>query len=203
MKRALSSRVRAAVLAGVLAVACASPAPAQEQEGESQLSDQTVDFLTTFVKGFLIPEEIPLPDGGKLKVDRGDEAEMKKFDIPAEDKRRIIRIAYNGATAEICDRVDLQVMAYRWMKEQEYDKEKWSQRQMFFISRLFMATVMWQTGDAQAVTREEGEENGTKPETAAEVSPDKEQTCTDSRKETVKKLETFLEEEGMGQEGKG
>lgn len=198
MIRDLSSWVRTVVLASVLAVACASPGLAQDEESSKQPSDRTVDFLKTFVKGFLIPEEIPLPDGGKMKVDRGDEEEMKKFEIPREDMRRIIRIAYNGATAEICDRVDLQVAAYQWMKDQEYAKDKWSQRQMFFISRLFMATVMWQTGDAEAVVKEEGEENNDKPESMAEVAPDEELVCTERRKEIVNKLEAFLEEQNKG-----
>lgn len=197
MTGALSSRIRAAVLAGVLAVACAAPGLTQEQQSEQQPSDRTVDFLKTFVKGFLIPEEIPLPDGDTMKVDRGDEEEMEKFEIPREDMRRIIRIAYNGATAEICDREDLQVAAYQWMKDQEYAKDKWSHRQMFFISRLFMATVMLQTGEATAAA-EEGEGNSGDAEAASEMPQDKEPVCTDSRKETVDKLESFLKEESKG-----
>ncbi len=197
MKKALLSCLSAIAVMGLVCASIALPVTAQEQK--KQPSDRTVDFLKTFVEGFLIPDEIPLADGTKMKVDRANETEMKKFAIPRDDMRRIIRIAYSGATAEICKRMDLQESAYRWMKAEEIKKKKWSKQQLFFISRLFVATVMWQTGSASGVVKDEdGAEKVDTSPGAAIVAETKKIICTDARRETVNKLETFLKEAGKG-----
>lgn len=188
------SQWRRVVTTLLLGVALGLPTAAwAAQETKSQPSDRTVDFLKTFVEGFLIPDEIPVAEGQAIKVDRSNPEEMKKFEIPRDDMRRVIRIAYSGATAEICDRIDLQENAYKWMQSQEIKKGTWSKEQLFFISRLFVATVMWQTGKASvSLVDEQGAEKvNTAPE-KPEVYETKKLVCTDSRKETVKKLEEFL-----------
>lgn len=181
---------------GIVALVCVCLAfPVVAQEQKKQPSDKVVDFLKTFVEGFLIPEELPKSDGTKIKIDRSSKEEMKRFEIPREDMRRIIRIAYNGATAEICDRVDLQEAAFAWMQLSEINKKKWSERQLFFISRLYLATIMWQTGKANVAPAGQGEEG--KPEPGAEdgatmLNEPEKQVCTDARKKQVEKLEEFL-----------
>lgn len=193
MKKTLSGCVLAFSIAAMLSVFAALPAAAQDEK--KQPSDRVVDFLKTFVEGFLIPEEIERNDGTKLKVDRSNPAEMKKFDIPREDMRRIIRIAYNGATAEICDRLDLQEAAFAWMQVNEINKKKWSEHQLFFISRLYLATIMWQTGKATVgpATDPKDQQAGNPGEAqAAEGEKAPEMKCTDARKKQVEKLEAFL-----------
>lgn len=189
MTRRISRLFTAAAFAGALAIGSPFAAAAQETQSK-QPSDRTVDFLKTFVEGFLIPEELPLPDGTKIKVDRAKKDDMKKFEIPRDDMRRIIRIAYSGANAEICKRTDLQEKAYKWLKDEEYAKKKWSNQQMFFISRLFVATVMWQTGQAQVVVEEK--KPGDKDTETVAVGDKKDVVCTDAKKEGVKQLEAFL-----------
>lgn len=196
MKKSLSGCVLAFAVAAILAVSVALPAAAQDET--KQPSDRVVDFLKTFVEGFLIPEELEKSDGTKIKVDRSSEAEMKKFEIPREDMRRIIRIAYNGATAEICDRMDLQEAAFAWMQLSEINKNKWSDHQLFFISRLYLATIMWQTGKADVTTAAEGEgaaksAGGATEAASQEKTP--EPKCTPARKKQVEKLEAFLKEQ--------
>lgn len=163
MKKALSSSVLALGVAALISLCAVLPALAQDEK--KQPSDRVVDFLKTFVEGFLIPEELPKADGTKIKVDRSDEAEMKKFDIPRDDMRRIIRIAYNGATAEICERMDLQEATYAWMQLSEINKKKWTEHQLFFISRLYLATIMWQTGKADVGPSSRGQDGRPAPET--------------------------------------
>jgi len=198
MRKALLSCLSLIAITGMMWVGAAQPASAQDQK--KQPSDRTVDFLKTFVEGFLIPEEIPLGDGTKMKVDRANEAEMKKFAIPRDDMRRIIRIAYNGATAEICERYDLQEAAYSWMKFKEFRDEKWTKRQRFFISRLYVATVMWQTGAAGSSKEGESVAKGEKSPNALEAASEKKVVCTPARRETTKKLEAFLKSQD-GKEG--
>lgn len=199
MKKALSSCFALIAVTGMALVFAVQPASAQDQK--KQPSDRTVDFLKSFVTGFLIPEEIPLGDGTKMKVDRSNDAVMKKFDIPRDDMRRIIRLAYNGATAEICERMDLQEGAYRWMKFKEFRKDKWTKEQKFFISRLYVATVMWQTGNASVVVKDaDGSEKVDTSPNALDAATKKKVVCTDARRESVKKLEAFLKEQD-GKEG--
>ena len=121
---------------------------------------------------------------------------MSQFAIPRDDMRRIIRIAHSGANAEICDRVDLQQSAYRWMRGEEHKKKKWSNRQLFFISRLYVATVMWQTGQASVIidgkkTEKVGTASGPQEEAVVKRS-----VCTDTKREGVKRLEAFLKDKG-------
>lgn len=198
MRKALLSCLSVIAITGMAFAFTVQPVSAQDQK--KQPSDRTVDFLKTFVEGFLIPEEIPLGDGTKMKVDRANEAEMKKFEIPRDDMRRIIRIAYNGATAEICERYDLQEAAYSWMKFKEFRDKKWTKRQKFFISRLYVATVMWQTGSAGASKEGESAEKTAKSPNALDNASDKKVVCTPARRETTKKLEAFLKAQD-GKEG--
>ncbi len=182
-----------AVLGAVgISLATAISAGAQS-DAKKHPSDRTVDFLKTFVHGFLIPKEIPLADGSKIAVDRANKEEMKKFDIPRDDMRRVIRVAYNGANAEICNRIDLQQGAFLWLKQDELKKNKWSKHQLFFISRLYIATVMWQTGKAQVVVDEASaaEKVGTQSDKLKVVEP-KKIVCTDAKKKGVERLEAFL-----------
>jgi hypothetical protein len=194
MKKTLSGCVLAFSLAAMLSVFAAMPAGAQDEK--KQPSDRVVDFLKTFVVGFLIPEELERQDGTKLDIDRSDPKEMKKFDIPREDMRRIIRIAYNGATAEICDRMDLQEAAFAWMQLNEINKKKWSEHQLFFISRLYLATIMWQTGKASVGPASDPKEKQQgNPDNAPQIADGDhvpELKCTDARKKQVEKLEAFL-----------
>ncbi len=198
MNKALLSRISAFAVVGALSLACALPGVAQETK-KKQPSDRTVDFLKTFVEGFLIPDEIPLGDGTKIKINREDKAEMSEFAIPRDDMRRVIRIAHSGANAEICNRDDLQQSAYRWMRGEEHKKKKWSDRQLFFISRLYVATVMWQTGQASVIVdgekAEKAEKTGTAPGRDTEALS-KKAVCTDSKREGVKRLEAFLKDKG-------
>ncbi len=183
-----------AVLAAIgVSLATVMPAGAQS-DAKNQPSDRTVDFLKTFVHGFLIPKEIPLADGSKIKVDRANKEEMKKFDIPRDDMRRVIRLAYNGANAEVCNRIDLQEGAFQWMKQQERKKNKWSKQQLFFISRLYLATVMWQTGRAQVVAEDQSptEKVATKTDKLKAAEPKKKVVCTDAKKKGVERFEAFL-----------
>lgn len=197
MNNALSSRFTAVAVAIALCVVFALPGVAQETQKKKHPSDRTVDFLKTFVEGFLIPDEIPRSDGTKIKVDRKDKAEMGKFAIPRDDMRRIIRIAHSGANAEICERVDLQQSAYRWMRGEEHKKKKWSDQQLFFISRLYVATVMWQTGQASVIVDGEKAEKVGTTANREEESVSKKAICTDNKREGVKRLEAFLKEKGV------
>ena len=196
MNKALLSKFSAFAIAGALSLACALPGVAQETK-KKQPSDRTVDFLKTFVEGFLIPEEIPRSDGTKIKVNRKDKAEMTQFAIPRDDMRRIIRIAHSGANAEICERIDLQQSAYKWMRSEEHKKKKWSDRQLFFISRLYVATVMWQTGQASVIVGGEKAEKVGTTSGREEEAKTKKAVCTDTKREGVKRLEAFLKEKGV------
>jgi len=191
MNKKLYRRVQTAIAAGAICLVAAMAAQAQEKKGSQGPSDRTVDFLKTFVEGFLLPKEIPLKDGSVIKIDLSNAEQLKKFQIPREDMRRVIRIAYNGANAEICDREDLQRTAYKWMKDQELAKKKWSNEQLFFISRLYIATVMWQTGKAQVTVEEEDGKpvNAAGGSTAINAEPP---VCTDSKRASVEKFEAFL-----------
>lgn len=195
MNKVLLSRFSAFAVVGALSLAFALPGVAQETK-KKHPSDRTVDFLKTFVEGFLIPDEIPLKDGKKIKVNREDKAEMSQFAIPRDDMRRIIRIAHSGANAEICDRIDLQQSAYSWMRGEEHKKQKWSNRQLFFISRLYVATVMWQTGQASVILDGEKTEKVGTASGPQEESVVKKAVCTDTKREGVKRLEAFLKDKG-------
>jgi hypothetical protein len=207
MKKALWSGICALALTGILCVASALPAldqgamaaqPAMTKTpvptAGSPPSDRFVNFVQTMVVSFLIPEEIPRKDGTKIKVDRSDKEQMKQFEIPREDMRRIIHIGYSGAIAEKCDRSDLQKGLAQWVQKTEYAKKKWSERQSFFINRVYWATIMslTQRADVVQTDRETLAKPTAEAEAAAHTKTATEIQCTDAKKKFVKKLEEFL-----------
>lgn len=213
MKKVLFSWICAVALTGILCGASALPAAAQAAKAAESAttktsvptvgkppSDRFVDFVQSIVTSFLIPEEIPRKDGTKIKVNLSDKAEMKRFEIPREDVRRIIHIGYGGAIAEKCNRIDLQQGLALWVQKTEFEKKKWSEHQSFFISQVYWATIMSLTQRADLAQKKPNAT--TKPNaaakagsggtTAANTKQATEIECTDTKQKFVKHLEEFL-----------
>lgn len=214
MKKVVWSWIGAAALTGMLCVSGEFAAAAQgTQAGNppvtktrvptagSPPSDRFVDYIHTIVTSFLIPEEIARKDGTKIKVDRSSEAEMKQFEIPREDMRRVIHIAYTGAIAERCDRVDLQNGLALWLQSNEYKKKKWSERQNFFITQVYWGTIMSLTQRADIIEKDAAaaaKAAKTDSQPAARAKSQKQATtivCTDAKRKFVEHLEKFLKAE--------
>jgi hypothetical protein len=217
MKKVVWSWIGAAALTGILCVSGELAAAAQGDQANkpevtktrvptagSPPSDRFVDYIHTIVNSFLIPEEIERKDGTKFKVNRSDEAEMKQFEIPREDMRRIIHIAYTGAIAERCNRTDLQNGLALWLQANEYKKKKWSERQSFFITQVYWGTIMTLTQRADiiendaAAAAKAAKTAKTGSEPAARAKTQKKATaivCTDAKREFVGHLEKFLKAE--------
>lgn len=175
MKRMLLS-VSCAVALGLVSLSAGSTAGlAQEKKKETKLSERTVRVImgTAFAG---IPDELPKPDGGTVKVDRSD---PNKFLIPVEDAREIIISAVLTARAGLCDMEDLGRKHFESIMRRERARGKWTPFQMTFIDVLHATTGLFMTGSASA-----GED--AKKEQSAETDIKSKYKCSDTERARVK-----------------
>ncbi len=126
---------------------------AQEAQGESKgLSDSSVRVLMTYSFS-VIPNRVPGPDGKPAKVDKSD---PKKFLIPSDDARRVIRAATRSAYAQVCNLPELAQANYETMINGEKAKKTWSNEQLLMIEALHLFAVSYFSGNAK-ITEEGGE----------------------------------------------
>ena len=129
----------------------AAAAPAAQQK--SGLSDSAVRVLMTYAFS-IIPEERSGPDGKPVKVDKSD---AKKFLIPDEDARRVIRAATRSAYAEACELADLAAANYKALMRSEVAKKTWSEEQLLMINALHIFSASYFTGNVKISDRPEAE----------------------------------------------
>lgn len=130
--------------------------PAEPAEGQSEgqaggLSDRAVGVLMTYAQSIL-PDEAPGADGKMEKVDKSD---PKKFLIPIEDARRVVRAATRSAYAEACKLLDLQRANYQTLMRGEEARGTWSREQLLMINALHMFSASYFAGTVQITAKEE------------------------------------------------
>jgi hypothetical protein len=163
------------------------------ESGSKGLSDSAVRVMATFAWS-IIPDEVPGPDGKPTKVDK---SEPKKFFIPIEDARQVIKVATRSAYAEACNLQDLERANYEKLMRGEEARQVWSHDQLMFINALHMFSVSYFTGNVsmteQKTDAAKAPEAGAEPaETAAAskgsqfITP-KKLDCPPEQKEKVMK----------------
>lgn len=141
----------------------------QEQKAEGKLTDRVVRIMLGFAWG-MVPEEYAGDDGKTIKVDKSD---PKKFLIPIDDARKVIRAASRSAYAQICGLADRQQANYVTFMRTEKARKVWSSDQMVFINSLHLFTVLYLTGNAKLVEKAEpgAEPAAADPAKAAPTKP--------------------------------
>ena len=166
----------------------AAAAPEGQQKGG--LSDSAVRVLMTYAFS-LIPEEQPGPDGKPVKVDKLD---PKKFLIPDEDARRVIRAATRSAYAEACEMPDLAKANYQTLIKSEEVKKVWSEQQLLMINALHMFSASYFAGGVEIKeTPDEAPASGANttvskdaaPAQGAELIAPKKPACPPEQKQKV------------------
>jgi preprotein translocase subunit YajC len=181
MKSAIVTRL----LAAAVAILCfhAGAVSAQDNTG---ISEDTLRILTDAALN-TIPSEVKRSDGTTMKIDKSDPSSIV---VPADDRRRIIRVAHLTADAARCELEQLQVQNYFAMMRQERAKDKWTEEQLLFINRLHLFTVMLLNGNIKAKTDENQNEDYeimADPETASE--------CSEEDREQVRsRIENYLKQ---------
>jgi hypothetical protein len=162
------------------------PAPA---DSGGKLSDSAVRVMATFAWS-IIPDQVPGPDGKPAKLDKSD---PKKFFIPIDDARRIIRVATRSAYAEACNLVDLEKANFDALMKTEEGRKLWSREQMIFINALHMFSVSYFTGNVQLTEKDDAADAGKSPDAGApaaeggtQLMQPKKLTCSPEQKEKVK-----------------
>jgi len=187
---------------------------AEEANGESKgMSDSSVRVLMSYSFS-IIPEEIPGPDGTKVKIDKSD---PKKFLLPSDDARRIIRAATRSAYADVCQLYELGQANYQTMIKAEEARKVWSQEQIQMINALHIFAVSYFTGnikiangpaDADPAAPDDGSttvaKGGTEPagegEGAEDVASAEPPKCPPAQKEKVTKaINAYVQEAGNKQ----
>lgn len=121
-----------------------------EPEADSKITDRVVRIMLGFAWG-MVPEEYANEDGKTIKVDKSD---PKKFIIPVDEARKVIRAASRSAYAQICSMPDRQHANYVTFMRGEKARNVWSEDQMIFINSLHLFTVLYLTGNAKVVERD-------------------------------------------------
>jgi len=130
---------------------------AEESQGESKgMSDSAVRVLMTYAFS-IIPEEVPGPDGKTVKTDKTD---PKKYFIPTDDARRIIRAATRTAYAEVCGVPELGKANFDALMKGEQGRN-WTPQQIEMINALHIFSVSYFTGNIKITTKEQPADQGT------------------------------------------
>lgn len=157
-------------------------APADGANGE--LSPKSVRLITGFALT-TIPSEVPRPDGTILKIDKKN---LEKLIVPYQDASRIIRVAYLSAQAQMCEMPELQTENFLALLGQERAKNKWTEEQMLFISRLHLFTVMWLSGNVK-IEEKDGKEEA---KISTDLNKTKKKVCTGEEKDKLRaSIEAF------------
>jgi hypothetical protein len=160
-------------------------AAAKDAAADGDISFKAVKLITGFALA-TIPSEVTQSDGTVLKIDRNDPSKLL---VPFEDARRVIRVAYLSAQAQQCDMPDVQTENYLLLIREQRAKNKFTEQQMLFISRLHLFTVMWLTGNVKI---EEGEVKEQSKEASPAAKPEKKVACSEEEKKQVRsKIESF------------
>lgn len=130
---------------------------AEESQGESKgMSDSAVRVLMTYAFS-IIPEEVPGPDGKTVKTDKTD---PKKYFIPTDDARRIIRAATRTAYAEVCGVPELGKANFDALMKGEQGRN-WTPQQIEMINALHIFSVSYFTGNIKITTKEQPADQAT------------------------------------------
>jgi hypothetical protein len=151
----MSAPVRAADQSGMTTVAAEEldkrSKQAEEANGDGKgMSDSAVRVLMSYSFS-IIPEEIPGPDGSKIKIDKSDPS---KFLLPTDDARRVIRAATRSAYADVCQLYELGQANYKTLIKTEEARKVWSQEQLQMINALHIFAVSYFTGNIKIGTEE-------------------------------------------------
>ncbi len=182
MKKSLYLKVCTFALGLGLLSALALPVVAQDTKEKRKPNDRTVRVIMSWAFAAL-PEKFKFANGEEVKIDRGD---PKKFYIPVDDARRIIRVAMRSSNADLCGLTKLQVGNFRKMMNNEKSLGKWSKNQIIFIKQLHIATGLVVTGGFKA-----GKEAEDNTDTSGEAR--NKYNCSDKERARVTaSIETYL-----------
>lgn len=121
---------------------------APEKQEKKGPPDHTVTKIMSFALSG-IPDELPDPTGKMVKVDRSD---LKRFLVPMDDARRIIRQAYLLSRAGLCGLDELRrkhyedVLLFEHKRKNDKGDKQWSEYQMTYIQSLMETTNTLMTG---------------------------------------------------------
>jgi hypothetical protein len=156
MKKSLYFKAGKIAMGLGLLLAFAMPVAAQDTKAKKKPNDRTVRVIMSWAFAAL-PEKFKFADGQEIKIDRGD---PKKFYIPVDDARRVIRVAMRSSNADLCGLTKLQVGNFRKMMSDEKALGKWSRNQIIFIKQLHIATGLVVTGGFVAGKDAESKSDG-------------------------------------------
>ena len=156
MKRTLFSWVCVIAFGLGLAPFWALSVVAQDSKQKKSPSDRTVRVIMGWAFA-AVPEKIKNKDGKEITIDRSD---PRKFMIPIDDARRVIRVAIRSTNAKLCDLPKLEGQNFRKMMAKEKALGKWSANQIRFIKMLHISAGLVMTGGFTVGKEAEGKDDG-------------------------------------------
>jgi len=115
---------------------------AQDTNQKESPSDRIVALImSTAFSG--MPEKLPNNKGEMITLDLSD---PKKYMIPFDDARRIIRRAYMSAKVDLCGLRDLERRHFKSIMRYELALKKWTSYQLTYIDILHATTGAVMTG---------------------------------------------------------
>jgi len=189
MKKSTYFKIGKAVLGLAVLLAISLPVAAQETKTKKKPNDRTVRVIMSWAFAAM-PETFKFADGKEVTLDRSD---PKKFYIPVDDARRVIRVAMRSSNADLCGLQKLQIDNFRKMMSNEIALQKWSKNQIIFIKQLHIATGLVVTGGFSA--GKEAEDDTKDPEDQRNKY-----NCSDKERARVTdSIQTYLAQAGKTQ----
>lgn len=142
MKRTVFSKACVVVLGLGLALGWPLSAVAQDTKAKKSPSDRIVKLVMSAAFAGM-PEKLPNRKGEMVKLDLSD---PKKYMIPLDDARRVIRRSYMSAKADLCGLTKLEQRHFRTIMRHELSLKKWTSYQLTYIDMLHATTGAMITG---------------------------------------------------------
>ena len=142
MKKTLFSMVCTLAFGLAFGPFLALSATAQDTKQNKSPNDRVVSLImSTAFAG--MPDKLPNHKGEMVKLDLSD---PKKYMIPLDDARRVIRRAYMSAKADLCGLTSLERRHFESIMRREMALKKWTSYQLTYIDVLHATTGTVMTG---------------------------------------------------------
>jgi hypothetical protein len=181
-----SSWLARVALVGGLAIGQAVAAGSARAE---ELPDKQVKWLMDYAAAGIVTKYTG-QDGKVILIDR---SKPEEFEIPIEDARQVVKVAYNTARAQICHLKDKEDANVEALLKHVAAAKKWSDKQVLYIRQLQLFVVQITVGSV--TIRQVDDQNHVLQVLPAPDNLKKPKPCTpEEAKDLSDKIDAYVKE---------
>ncbi len=186
LRRRLSQHFgRFAALAALTLFLLVLVVPAGARLNAQELSERSVRALMERA-WLILPKRFTAPNGKVIEVDKSNRAAVE---VPVDVARRVIKVGYLSARAQMCNLPNAQSANYRALMQSEARSKRWTDQQLLYISQLHLYTVMLMTGNVQIKVKDGKKEVIIKPKSS---SAEYKSCSEEDKKKVFEKIKAYV-----------